>query len=105
MRHATLVFLLSVGALAQTAGKVTRAVGPASIERSTKTIAAAPDVPVNWNDILKTDEAGRERVVLGDGSILMLTSSARMRVLNHDEKSGKTQLELKYGYVRATVVG
>jgi ferric-dicitrate binding protein FerR (iron transport regulator) len=87
------------------AGKVTRAVAPATVTSGTKTTEAEPDETLKWNDTLKTDQNGRLRAVLSDGSILTLTSNAVMRVVSHDKETGKTELELKYGYVRASVVG
>jgi ferric-dicitrate binding protein FerR (iron transport regulator) len=108
MRSAILALLLiatSLPSTAQKAGKVTREVQPASVTSGTKTTEAAVDEGLKFNDILKTGPDGRLRAVLGDGSILTLTSSANMRVVSHDKETGKTELELKYGYVRAAVVG
>jgi len=84
---------------------VTREVQPASVTSGTKTTEAGVDEGLKFNDVLKTGPDGRLRAVLNDGSILALTSNADMRVVSHDKETGKTELELKYGYVRATVVG
>ena len=57
-----------------------------------------------WNDLLKTDKAGRMRVSLRDGSILSLGSDTEMKVTQHDATSQQTQLELNYGKLRSRVV-
>jgi hypothetical protein len=95
----------SLPCAAQKAGQVTREVQPASVTSGTKTTEATVDEGLKFNDILKTGPDGRLRAVLNDGSILTLTSNANMRVVSHDKETGKTELELKYGYVRASVVG
>jgi hypothetical protein len=59
---------------------------------------------VNWNDLLKTDNNGRVRVGLDDGSILSVGTSSQMRVVRHDAKSQQTQIELTYGKMRSQVV-
>ncbi|GEM_PF-4666552 len=96
---------VSIPAAAQKAGTVTREVQPASVVSGTKTTEASVNEGLKINDVLKTGPDGRIRAVLSDGSILTLTSNANMTVLAHDKDTGKTQLELDYGYVRATVVG
>jgi ferric-dicitrate binding protein FerR (iron transport regulator) len=107
MRSLALVcaLLCTTGAWSQNAGKISRIVGTASLTRGAKTEPATVNEAVKWNDTVKTDAQGRARIVLSDGSILMVTSNAQLNIVNHDGESGKTQLELKYGYVRATVVG
>lgn len=59
---------------------------------------------VMWNDLLKTDTAGRARVGLRDGSILSLGSNAQLRVVQHDATSQQTSLQLEYGKMRSQVV-
>jgi hypothetical protein len=60
--------------------------------------------PVLWNDLLRTEPRGRLRVVLDDGSILNLGSESRLQVVQHDAKSQQTNLEMRYGRLRAQVV-
>jgi len=58
---------------------------------------------VNWNDLLKTDTAGRMRIGLDDGSILSVGTSSQLRVVKHDAQLQQTQLELGYGKLRSQV--
>jgi hypothetical protein len=60
--------------------------------------------PVQWNDELQTNTAGRLRVNLRDGSILSLGSNARLRVVEHNAVAQQTTLELLYGRLRSQVV-
>lgn len=59
---------------------------------------------LRWNDLLKTDVAGRLRANLADGSLLSLGSSSQMRVTQHDAATQQTSLELNYGRLRSRVV-
>jgi hypothetical protein len=59
---------------------------------------------VNWNDLLQTDQGGRVRVALDDGSILSVGTSSQMRVVSHDPKLQQTSIELAYGKMRSQVV-
>jgi hypothetical protein len=57
-----------------------------------------------WNDLLKTEQKGRVRASLADGSILSLGSSSELRVVQHDAASQQTSLEMDFGKVRSKVV-
>jgi len=59
---------------------------------------------VDWNDLLKTQSAGRMRVGLLDGSMLSVGSNSQLRVVQHDNKSQQTSLELGFGKLRSKVV-
>lgn len=59
---------------------------------------------LHWNDLLKTDAAGRLRANLADGSLLSLGSSSQLRVVQHDAATQQTSLELNYGRLRSRVV-
>ncbi len=59
---------------------------------------------LQWNDFLKTLQAGRLRAQLLDGSLLSMGSSSQMRVLQHDAASQQTELELSFGRLRNRVV-
>ena len=58
---------------------------------------------VMWNDLLRTEGAGRARVSLRDGSILSLGSNSELKVVQHDPLTQQTELELNYGRVRSRV--
>ena len=57
-----------------------------------------------WNDLLKTEQKGRLRAGLTDGSILSLGSNSELRVVQHDAASQQTSLEMNLGKVRSKVV-
>ena len=59
---------------------------------------------LQWNDLLKTEQAGRMRAGLTDGSILSLGSNSELRVLQHDATSQQTSLEVGYGKLRSRAV-
>jgi hypothetical protein len=57
-----------------------------------------------WNDLLKTEQKGRLRAGLTDGSILSLGSNSELRVVQHDSASQQTSLEMNFGKMRSKVV-
>src|SRR3989475_4780118 len=59
---------------------------------------------LSWNDLLKTEQKGRLRAGLTDGSILSLGSNSELRVVQHDAASQQTSLEMNFGKVRSKVV-
>ncbi len=59
---------------------------------------------VHWNDVIKTERAGRARIGLKDGSILSVGSNSQLKVVQHDAVAQQTQLELDYGKLRSRVV-
>jgi hypothetical protein len=66
--------------------------------------AAKAKDALQWNDLLKTEQAGRMRASLTDGSILSLGSNSELRVVQHDATSQQTSLEVGYGKLRSRVV-
>jgi hypothetical protein len=59
---------------------------------------------LQWNDLLKTEQKGRLRAGLADGSILSLGSNSELRVVQHDAASQQTSLEMNLGKIRSKVV-
>jgi len=59
---------------------------------------------VDWGDVVKTNEGGRARVSLDDGSLLNVGSSSSLAVTQHDSAAQQTQIELTYGRMRSQVV-
>ncbi|PYY11317.1 MAG: hypothetical protein DMG61_19490 [Acidobacteria bacterium] len=59
---------------------------------------------VQWNDQLQTNNTGRLRLNLRDGSILSLGSNSQMRVVQHNAATQQTTLELLFGRLRSQVV-
>ncbi|MGO9442956.1 MAG: FecR domain-containing protein [Terriglobales bacterium] len=82
------------------AGQVT-AIVPAA-QRNNKTLKLKEEVA--WNDLLRTDRAGRARLSLRDGSILSLGSYSELKVVEHDPAGQQTLVQLNFGKVRSRVV-
>lgn len=59
---------------------------------------------VQWNDQLQTNNTGRLRLNLRDGSILSLGANSQMRVIQHNAAAQQTTLELLFGRLRSQVV-
>ncbi|HUQ50115.1 MAG TPA: FecR domain-containing protein [Terriglobales bacterium] len=90
-----------------TGGHVSAVIPKASVFRPVKgrnvgTVANKGD-KVFWGDILRTEAAGRARIVLQDQSILTLGSNSTLRIVKHDSESQQTALELGYGRIRCQV--
>jgi len=84
----------------QAAGQIT-----ALVPQTTRNGALArAKEEVNWNDVLRTEGAGRARVQLRDGSILSLGSNSELKITQHDPATQQTEVELNYGRVRSRVV-
>jgi hypothetical protein len=82
------------------AGQVT-AIVPAA-QRNNKALKLKEEV--DWNDLLRTDRAGRARLSLRDGSILSLGSYSELKVVEHDPAGQQTLVQLNFGKVRSRVV-
>ena len=84
----------------QTAGQISALIPSAT--RNAKPAQVKEDL--EWNDLLKTEQKGRLRAGLTDGSILSLGSNSELRVVQHDAASQQTSLEMNFGKVRSKVV-
>jgi hypothetical protein len=108
-----LVFLVSLsiaiptdmGAqVGQKAGEVSRAIPNVAIDRGTQKLPAPVKALVDWGDVVNTNEGGRARVSLDDGSVLNVGSSSSLAVTQHNSAAQQTQIELTYGRMRSQVV-
>ncbi len=88
----------------QRAGEIRALVPTGNIDRAKKILPAQRYDPVLWGDTLRTEVGGRIRVGLMDGSILNVGSQSSLLIEMHDAKAQRTQLQLAYGRVRASVV-
>ena len=88
---------------AQSAGKVGRLLPAGFVTHESATAEAKVADPVSWNDLLRTNEQGRMRVDLDDGSLLTVGAKSQLRVVKHDAASQQSSIDLLYGKVRATV--
>jgi hypothetical protein len=84
----------------QTAGQISALIPAAT--RNAQPAKVKDDL--SWNDLLKTEQKGRLRAGLTDGSILSLGSNSELRVVQHDAASQQTSLEMNFGKVRSKVV-
>ena len=71
-------------------------------QRNDKTLKIKEEV--QWNDLLRTDRAGRARLNLRDGSILSLGSYSEVKVVEHDPAGQQTLVQLNFGKMRSRVV-
>ena len=88
----------------QKAGQVSRAIPEVAIARGTQQLPAPVKALVDWGDVVKTNEGGRARVSLDDGSLLNVGSSSSLTVTQHNSAAQQTQIELTYGRMRSQVV-
>jgi hypothetical protein len=98
------VFGLVLPVAAQQAGRVGASVTKTTLARGTAPrVDATAGTSIDWNDVIQTDHHGRVRIALNDGSLLTLGSDSQLRVVKHDAQLQQTQLEMKYGRIRAQV--
>jgi len=88
----------------QKAGQVSRAIPDVAIARGAQQLPAPIKTLVDWGDVVKTNEGGRARVSLDDGSVLNVGSSSSLTVTQHNSAAQQTQIELTYGRMRSQVV-
>ncbi len=89
---------------AREAGSISAMIPVDHVLRQKKVFEAAKDMKLLWGDTVKTERGGRVRVRLNDGSILNVGSSSQLEIQTHDTQAQRTQLQLAYGRMRASVV-
>jgi len=87
----------------QTAGTVTAAIPAETVERNSQTAPLKLQDAVIWGDLVRTQNTGRVRITLQDGSFLNVGARSEMRVVKHDPQSQQTAIELSAGKVRSQV--
>jgi hypothetical protein len=88
----------------QSAGQIARLIPNVNLQHGSKTQLAAAGAKVLWGDRIVTDDNGRARITLDDGSILNVGSGSSLTVVQHDAASQRTQIQLAYGRLRASAV-
>jgi len=96
----TAVPAMSQPASNQVAGQINALIPAATRNSQTAKVKEELD----WNDLLKTENTGRIRAGLTDGSILSVGSDSELRIVQHDGASQQTSLEMDFGKVRSQVV-
>jgi hypothetical protein len=91
---------------AQKAGTVSGAIPAETVERKGQTAPLVLKVndEVNWQDLVKTQNTGRVRIALLDGSTLNVGARSEMRIVQHNAQSQQTQVELTLGKMRTQVI-
>jgi len=87
----------------QTAGTVTAAIPSEDVVRNSQTAPLKLQDAVIWNDLVRTQNTGRVRITLQDGSLLNVGARSEMRVTKHDPQSQQTSIELQAGKLRSQV--
>ncbi len=101
---ALFLLLLAIQCAADTrAGNVSALLPSARIERSGATTEVARGTEVQFNDVVRTNDQGRVRIMLLDKSLLSIGVKSQLRIVSHDPTSRQTSLELNFGKLRAQV--
>jgi hypothetical protein len=87
----------------QEAGKVTREVPKGTVERQGKGLPLVTNDPVDWNDVVRTQDKGRLQITLTDGSVLSVGSRSEMTIVKHDADAQQTDIDLTTGTMRVDV--
>jgi ferric-dicitrate binding protein FerR (iron transport regulator) len=96
---ASLLCVLASTARAQKAGAVDAVLPEAAIRRGRALIPAAKGTEISWNDLLRTSDQGRLRVMLVDQSLISVGPKSEVRVIQPIATSNQSSLELTYGKV------
>lgn len=59
---------------------------------------------VHWQDVVKTEQRGRVRIALLDGSVLNIGARSQMRIVEHNAQTEQTEIEMTLGRMRSHVV-
>lgn len=86
-----------------TVGKVARLIPRADLTRAARTMRLNENDAVAENDRIRTAAGGRTRITLNDGSILNVGSASELVVKVTQGAGQASNLELRYGRVRAWV--
>jgi ferric-dicitrate binding protein FerR (iron transport regulator) len=101
IRYSLVVALTACAtAQAQKAGAVDAVRPQATIQRNVAELPAEKGTDVAWNDLLRTGEQGRVRVLLLDQSLISVGPKSEVRVVQRAPASDQGNLELAYGKVR-----
>jgi ferric-dicitrate binding protein FerR (iron transport regulator) len=87
------------------AGKINRVIPQGVIQRvgQTQELPLQLNQAVDWNDLVRTLEAGRAQIGLVDGSTLNVGARSQIRILKHDPQAQQTEIEMTMGKIQANV--
>jgi FecR protein len=96
-----LLFVLSTPAFAASVGRVQASAGSTVLIHAGASAAPAPGTALEANDIVRTGAGASARLVLTDGSALLMDQNTELRVVAHDTDKQITLIELLHGHIRA----
>jgi len=87
------------------AGRINKEIPQGTIQRQglAQELPLTLNAVINWNDLIRTLQAGRAQITLLDGSTLNVGARSSIRILKHDPEKQQTELELTAGQVSANV--
>jgi ferric-dicitrate binding protein FerR (iron transport regulator) len=87
------------------AGKIGKEIPEATTqhEGQTQEVSLVLNEVINWNDVVRTAQAGRALITLLDGSTLGVGLHSTVRVVKHDPQAQQTEIELTSGRLQASV--
>jgi len=83
------------------AGHIAAELPVGNIERGGQLQPAVLNMEVLWEDVVRTADRGRVRILLDDTSILNIGSNSAFRVIRHDAQTRQTELEMTVGKARS----
>lgn len=58
---------------------------------------------IDWNDLIRTLDAGRAQITLLDGSLLNVGARSVIKIVKHDPQAQQTEIEMTLGKMQAQV--
>ena len=82
------------------AGHIAAELPRGDIVRGGQSQVAVINMDVLWEDVVRTSDRGRVRILLDDSSILNIGSNSTFRVVRHEAQTRQTELEMTVGKAR-----
>ncbi len=89
----------------QVAGKIDRELPSGTIQRvgQTEELPLRLNEVIDWNDLIRTLDAGRAQITLLDGSLLNVGARSVIKIVKHDPQAQQTEIEMTLGKMQAQV--
>lgn len=98
-----LVFCFSARAADSNIGTIENSAGSAFVLHEVKALPATAGAILQLNDIVRTETGGLLRLVLADGSALLVQENTELRIVKFDTDQQQTLVELLHGRILAEV--
>ena len=87
------------------AGKIDRELPSGTIQRvgQTEELPLRLNEVIDWNDLIRTLDAGRAQITLLDGSLLNVGARSVIKIVKHDPQAQQTEIEMTLGKMQAQV--